>query len=139
MATWPTPPTAQTSHFTNHTYDIAGNMPDLSSYNFASVSGTATLTGFYVSVLGQQITEVVSYAITTNTSFKNLAVAAGYTDLPTDANNQKCAGFIGVLSGSNLYWGLSYQVGGSIIFSPQAGYPQKEIGQVCFGRFNPNA
>lgn len=74
--------------------DTGATIPPLYVYALASVSGTATLTGYYVDMFGRQIGAAVSYAITTPTTFAGLLAGA----FPSNPNGRKAVGFVGALS-----------------------------------------
>jgi len=108
--------------------------PQLYTYAFTAVNGTATLTGYFVDATGTQVTDIQTYSITTATDFTNLydtanSITAG-TPLPTTFYE-----FKGSLSGSALYLGNGATSTGALTYSPRAGYPQVSISNVVtFGK-----
>ncbi len=112
---------------------ISGVVPDLAAYAFTAVSGSATLTGYYVDRNGIQVGAAVSYTITTATTLTSLA-SGGV--LPVGAE-----GFTGILAGTDLYRGFGGLSSGSIQagMTPAAGYPLVVTGPVSFGRINGDA
>lgn len=97
--------------------------PALSTYAFASVSGTATMSGYFVDSTGAQATALQSYSITSATSLTALyntanSITSG-TPLPSNF-----VGFRGSLSGSAVYLGNGATPTGTLTYSPGAGYPQ---------------
>ena len=113
--------------------DVAANTPYLYQYVFTAVTGTVTLTGYYVDFSGTQIGAAVSYSITTATTLTSLAAGGA---LPSGAT-----GFIGTLSAS-VYEGLGGLPSGSIAAgqSPASGYPVVPAGtNIIFGRVAPSS
>lgn len=87
-----------------------GTLGALNNYEFVSLS-SSTITGYFVNNSGRQISAAVSYAITT-TPVSFATIAGG--SIPIGAT-----GFVGTLTGSNLYVGRA-----GTSYTPAAGYPQ---------------
>lgn len=107
--------------------DINGVIPELSSYVFTSVSGTATLTGYFVDNTGVQIALMETFSITAGTTLTTLYNAAhsltSTTPLPATL-----LGFEGALTGAALWYGKSGNADGTFSEAPKSGYPQIQIG-----------
>lgn len=103
--------------------DINGVIPELSSYVFTAVSGTATLTGYFVDNTGAQVALMETFSITSGTTLTTLYNAAhsltSTTPLPASL-----LGFEGALSGSALWYGKSGNADGTSGELPKSGYPQ---------------
>lgn len=113
--------------------------PPLSVYVFAAVSGTATLTGYFVDDSGFQVTPLITMAITTAKTLSDLYDTAASLSLGTILANSwgGLEGFRGALAGSALYEGQGGNPDGTIKagMTPAAGYPQRAISSnVALGR-----
>lgn len=109
--------------------DISAVIPELSSYVFTAVTGTATLTGCFLDNTGAQVGVMQTYTITTATTLTTLYNAANSltatTPLPATL-----IGFEGALSGSALWYGKSGAADGTSGEAPKSGYPQIQPGTI---------
>jgi hypothetical protein len=106
------------SALTSGLVDVSAWSPALSLYVLESVTGPATLTGFYIDITGAQVGAAVSYSVTTSAT--TLTALAGGA-LPA-SNNGTVVGFIGTLS-ANCYVGFSGNTDGTFGQTPSSGYP----------------
>jgi hypothetical protein len=96
--------------------DINGKPGPMSCYAFTSVSGTSTLTGFFIDSFGRQVgNRITPYAITTAVSF---ITACGGT-IPPSAH-----GFEGTISAALYYNKSVLSTNNSIVQNPASGDPQ---------------
>jgi len=83
--------------------DIGGGNPELKTLVLSSVSGTATISGFFVDARGDQLGQLITLNITSETTLSNAMTPQQESDSGWDTGN--AVGFIGRLSGSALYFG----------------------------------
>lgn len=136
---WGQPSPTSSSQYVPATIDNNGLTsiqfsPSLSTYAFTSVSGTATLTGYFIDSTGAQVTALQTYSITSATDLTNLYDAANSitsaTPLPSSF-----VGFKAALAGAALYVGNGATTTGTLTYSPSAGYPQVAIATyLTFGK-----
>jgi len=107
--------------------DINGVIPELSSYVFTSVSGTATLTGYFVDASGAQVALMETFSVTSGTTLTTLYNAA-HSLAPTTPLPTTLLGFEGALSGSAVWYGKSGNADGMFGEAPKSGYPQIQVG-----------
>lgn len=103
--------------------DINGVIPPLFAWTFTATTGTATLTGYFLDVTGVQVGSMVTYPITSATTFTALynsanSITSG-TPLPSNL-----VGFEGALTGNALWYGKSGLINGTYGEAPKSGYPQ---------------
>jgi hypothetical protein len=83
--------------------DLSGGNPELKTLVISAVSGTATISGFFVDARGDQLGQLVSLSITSETTLANALTPQQEND--SGWSTGKAVGFVGRLSGSALYFG----------------------------------
>ncbi|BDI33343.1 hypothetical protein CCAX7_53940 [Capsulimonas corticalis] len=112
----------------NYVVDLTSTPPPLIAYVFLALTGTATISGYFVNMHGRQegasFTGTVGAAVKT---FKDLSGAA----VPTAAT-----GFVGRITGANVSFGLGGNPDGTPgAYTPDATYPILSMGDyVALGR-----
>ena len=105
----------------------------LYTYTFVAVSGTSTLTGYFVDTTGAQQSAQQSFSVTTGTNFTNLYDTANSitanTPLPSTF-----AGFKGALSGNALYEGNGSTNTGTLTYTPTGGFQIAVTPTLTIGR-----
>lgn len=105
--------------------DLSGGNPELKTLVLSAVSGTSTISGFFVDAQGDQLGQAITIAITTATTLENKLTSQQKID--SGWNTNKAVGMIGRLSGSDMYIGTGGNaLDGSIRsgMSPTTTYPE---------------
>jgi hypothetical protein len=107
--------------------DLSASPSPLEAYVFLCLAGTATISGIFVNVRGQQ--EGASFTGTVAGAPKTFTTLAG-------AVPPQAVGFVGRITGVNVSFGLGGQVGGGVgAYTPDSTYPIIAISDfVALGR-----
>jgi hypothetical protein len=110
--------------------DSGGGNPELKTLVLSAVSGTATMSGFFVDARGDQVGQSITLSITTATTLTN--VLSSQQKIDSGWNDGQAVGFIGKLSGSDIYIGTGGNPDDGSIrsgMSPGSTYPKAAIGE----------
>lgn len=83
--------------------DLGGGNPELKTLVLSAVSGTSTISGFFVDARGDQIGQLITLSITSETTLFNAMTTQQKSD--SGWNTGDAVGFIGKLTGSAMYFG----------------------------------